>query len=265
MAALQGTNNVPDETTTSQVQQNGKTVIRKIIFACDAGMGSSAMGATRFGDKLRKMGIHKEVGHSPVDQVPADADVVVCQSALSARARKSAPLAELVVIGNFLHDPALENLASRLGGDARCGTETTGDILVVENIQLGLESESKEEAIRRAGRLLVQGGYVEQGYVGAMLERESIATTYMGMGVAIPHGTSEAKEKINKTGIVFLQYPQGVGFGEEKAFLVIGLAGKGGQHMEVLSRLATLLDDEAVLQQLTYTADQRYVLEVLSN
>jgi PTS system mannitol-specific IIC component len=265
MSARQGAGNHPEETQPAGVQQIGNTNIQKIIFACDAGMGSSAMGATRFGDKLRKMGINTEVGYSPVDQVPADADVVVCQSALAARARKSAPLAELVVIGNFLHDPALESLTSRLGGDALCGTETTDDILVVENIQLGLESESKEEAIRRAGRLLVQGGYVEQGYVGSMLERESIATTYMGMGVAIPHGTSEAKEKINKTGIVFLQYPQGVGFGEEKAFLVIGLAGKGGQHMEVLAGLATLLDDEAVLQQLTATADQRYVLEVLSN
>ena len=79
-----------------------------------------------------------------------------------------------------------------------------------------------------AGReLLAAGGYVEPGYADAMLRREELATTYMGMGIAIPHGTSDAKKCVLHSGIVVLQYPGGVAFGDEKAYLVVGIAGVG--------------------------------------
>ena len=76
-----------------------------------------------------------------------------------------------------------------------------------------------------------------------MQEREKLVTTYMGMGVAIPHGTSQAKETVKKTGIVFLQYPEGVDFGDEKAELVFGIAGIGDEHLELLSKICEILED----------------------
>ena len=273
--ARQETGNNTEETKSAGVQHTGKTDIRKIIFACDAGMGSSAMGATRFRNKLRKQGVKTEVSHGSVDQIPTDTDVVVCQAALADRARNSAPDAELVVIADFLNDANLDRLVDRMkNNNQACITTPDQDIknsilnenesiLVSENILLGLESELKEDAIRRAGNLLVTGSYVEPGYVTAMLEREKMTTTYLGMGIAIPHGTSEAKEKINKTGIVFLQYPQGVVFGDEKAYLVIGIAGKGDEHIDILARISSALDDETVLQKLVTTSDKHFVQEIL--
>ena len=116
-------------------------------------------------------------------------------------------------------------------------------------------SISKEEAILRAGRLLEESGYVEMGYSESMLERERLATTYMGMGVAIPHGTSEAKEKVLRSGISVLQYPEGVDFGEDKAYLIVGIAGKGDEHLDLLAKISSALEDEATLDFLCHSAN----------
>jgi PTS system mannitol-specific IIC component len=252
-----------------------KEKINKVIFACDAGMGSSAMGATRFRNRLQKSGISISISNSSVDHIPVDTDVVVCQASLSQRACKSAPEAELVIIEDFLNHENIDKLFNRIikdtDGSASVPTESiqacaqpeNNSILAPGNILTGLESVSKEEAICKAGELLFQGGYVEHGYIGAMLQREELTTTYLGMGIAVPHGTSGAKEKIIKTGIVVLQYPQGVSFGDEKAHLIIGIAGIGDEHLEILARISTSLDDEQVLQKLITTADKQFILDTL--
>ena len=108
---------------------------------------------------------------------------------------------------------------------------------------------SLEEAIQAVGELLHQLGYVDETYVDAMQEREKLITTYMGMGVAIPHGTSQANGTVKKTGIVFLQYPQGVDFGDEKAQLVFGIAGIGEEHLNLLAKICEALEDEEVLER----------------
>ena len=131
-------------------------------------------------------------------------------------------------------------------------------------IKLGLKSVSKEEAIRAAGELLVEQGCVEPAYVDAMLDREKLVTTYMGMGLAIPHGTTQAKGTVKKTGIVFTQYPDGVDFGDEKAQLVIGIAGIGDEHLDLLSKIADTLDDEEVLEKMKTTTDVDWILKTLS-
>lgn len=117
-------------------------------------------------------------------------------------------------------------------------------VLCEENVFLGLGSVSKEEAIVMAGQKLVENGYVKESYIDAMLEREKIMTTFMGMGVAIPHGVNEAKKEILSSGIVILQFPEGVDFDGEKAYLIIGIAGVGNEHLEILSNIAVVLDDE---------------------
>ena len=88
-----------------------------------------------------------------------------------------------------------------------------------------------------------------------MLEREKLVSTYMGMGVAIPHGTSTAKGTVKKSGIVVMQYPDGVDFGDEKAYLVIGIAGVGDEHLEILGRIVESLEDEELLEKLKKEAD----------
>ena len=96
-----------------------------------------------------------------------------------------------------------------------------------------------------------------------MLERERLTTTYMGMGVAIPHGTSEAKGKVLRRGISVLQYPEGVDFGDDKAFLIVGIAGKGDEHLDLLAKVSTTLEDEATLDYLCHTADAEGIFDKL--
>ena len=251
--------------------------VKKIIFACDAGMGSSAMGATKFRNRIKNDRPDITVSNTSVDTIPADCDIAVVQTTLAARAKKAAPQAQLITIGNFLADPALDALYVQLTtGDAPAApagentdivipdTPIKKQVIVADGIRLGQKPVTKEEAIQAAGELLVKLEYVDESYVEAMQERERLVSTYMGMGVAIPHGTTQAKGTVKKTGIVFLQYPEGVDFGAEKAQLVFGIAGIGDEHLDLLGKLCTLLEDPALLETLKTTDDVDWVLEQLS-
>ncbi|WP_322923467.1 PTS mannitol transporter subunit IICBA [Paenibacillus campi] len=272
--------------------------VRKIVFACDAGMGSSAMGASSFRKKVQQAGLPIQVTNSAVDSIPGDADIVVTQQNLTSRARGKAPNAQHVSIDNFINNPiydemiqklkdvAAGNAASSIPKEAAGVREEVSDVLshnaphIVadtqgnaaagtsvlrqENIVLGLASESKEEAIRRAGELLAKSGYVKPDYVAAMHEREQVATTYIGNGVAIPHGVGEAKKQIQTSGIVVLQYPQGVEFEGGKAYLVIGIAGAGGEHLQILTKIAETIEDESVVQHLSKVTDANEIYRTFS-
>jgi len=136
------------------------------------------------------------------------------------------------------------------------------DVLLKENVKVGLAAVSREEAITTAGKLLVAGGYVDEGYVQGMLNREQDLSTYIGKGIAIPHGENAVKDTIKKTGIVVLQYPEGVKFGDETAHLVIGIAGVGNDHLAILANIATMVGDytDEQLEELfkTKSADELY-------
>ena len=119
------------------------------------------------------------------------------------------------------------------------------DILTKDNIELGVQLDSQEEAIRRAGELLVQNGHVEEKYIDSMFEREKSVSTFMGNAVAIPHGTSDSKQWVEKSGLSILTVPEGVDYGDgEIAMLIIGIAGKGDEHLEILSNIAQVCSDE---------------------
>lgn len=253
------------------------TEIKKIVFACDAGMGSSAMGATKFRNRIKAGRPDITVTNTSVDNIPSDCDIAVVQTTLAERARKSAPQAQLITIGNFLADPALDALYVQLStGDAPAtpAGENTDivipdvpikrQVIIREGIHLGQKSVTKEQAIEEAGKMLVKLGYVDETYISAMQEREKLVSTYIGMGVAIPHGTTQAKGTVKKTGIVCFQYPEGVDFGAEKAQLVFGIAGIGDEHLDLLSKLCTLLEDPNLLETLKTTDDVTWVLEQLS-
>ncbi|MDF2682163.1 MAG: mannitol transporter subunit [Brevibacillus sp.] len=119
------------------------------------------------------------------------------------------------------------------------------NLLTADKIMMNAKASSKEDAIRLAGELLVKGGHVRPAYVDKMQEREQLATTYIGSGVAIPHGTNESKQEIQSTGISIVQIPDGVDFGEGNvAYLLIGIAAVGDEHLEVLSNIAVICSEE---------------------
>lgn len=124
-------------------------------------------------------------------------------------------------------------------------------VLAKDNILLNQKVSSKEEAIRLAGKLLVERGNVEPAYVEKMLEREEITSTFMGNFVAIPHGTDDAKKEVKESGISIIQVPEGVDFGSGNIVkLVFGIAGKGNEHLDILSKIAISVSEMENVEKL---------------
>ncbi len=138
------------------------------------------------------------------------------------------------------------------------------DVLGRDDVMLGCVAASMEEAIAIVGGRLVDRGSVTADYLDGMLEREATVSTYLGNGVALPHGVLASKEFIRSTGIVVGQFPGGVDWGAGTAYLVVGLAASGEEHVEVLSQLAEVLQDEAKCQELAQTGDADLILTTLT-
>jgi PTS system mannitol-specific IIA component len=137
-------------------------------------------------------------------------------------------------------------------------------ILEKEGIMLNVASESKDEAIERAGRLLIAGGYVKENYIDGMKAREEEVTTYIGNNVAIPHGMNEYKKEILASGIVISQYPNGVDFGDGNiAYVVIGIAGIGDEHMAILSKIALTVQYEENVERLRVAKTKDEIIKII--
>ena len=263
---------------------NDLSHVRKIIVACDAGMGSSAMGAGVLRKKVQDAGLTNiSVTNSAINSLPPDVDLVITHRDLTERAMRQVPQAQHISLTNFLDSGLYTSLTERLVAAQRhednevkvrsslqdSFDESNAHLfkLGAENIFLGRTAATKEEAIRFAGEQLVKGGYVQPEYVDAMLEREKLTPTYLGESIAVPHGTVEAKDRVLKTGVVFCQYPQGVRFGEEEddiARLVIGIAARNNEHIQVITSLTNALDDESVIARLASTTSVEEVLALLN-
>lgn len=262
---------------------NDLSHVRKIIVACDAGMGSSAMGAGVLRKKVQDAGLSNiSVTNSAINNLPPDVDLVITHRDLTERAMRQVPQAQHISLTNFLDSGLYTSLTERLVSaqrhtdneekvrdslkDSFDASDTNLFKLGAENIFLGRKAATKEEAILFAGEQLVKGGYVEPEYVQAMLDREKLTSTYLGESIAVPHGTIEAKDRVLKTGIVFCQYPEGVRFGEEEdevARLVIGIAARNNEHIQVITSLTNALDDESVIDRLAKTTSVEEVLTLL--
>ncbi|KHS78216.1 PTS mannitol transporter subunit IICBA [Pectobacterium brasiliense] len=258
------------------------STVRKIIVACDAGMGSSAMGAGVLRKKVQDAGlINISVTNSAINSLPDDVDLVITHRDLTERAMRHAPQAQHISLTNFLDSGLYSDLVARLNAaqgavkseaaatpaPAVADAQTNLFQLGAGNVFLNQHATDKEQAIRFAGEQLVKGGYVEPAYVEAMLEREKLTSTYLGESIAVPHGTIEAKDRVLKTGVVFCQYPEGVRFGDEEyevARLVIGIAARNNEHIQVITSLTNALDDDAVIERLAQTQDVQEVLDLLS-
>lgn len=124
------------------------------------------------------------------------------------------------------------------------------EILLKKNIIANCKERSKEEVINKIGRLLYESGYVNKNYIEAMLKREEVFSTNIGNGIALPHGIEEVKESIKKSGIVIMLFPEGLLWGDEKVKIVIGIAGVGEEHLEILANIATKLSTEESVEDL---------------
>lgn len=138
-------------------------------------------------------------------------------------------------------------------------------IVSLETVRLRARAHDKQDAIRQAGELLVQGGCVAPAYVNGMLARETTMSTYLGNGVAIPHGQHENRADVHRTGISVLQVPEGVEWEPgELAYLIIGIAANAEEHVGVLANLAEVIEDPDAASQLAQSTDPMVIVERLS-
>lgn len=138
-------------------------------------------------------------------------------------------------------------------------------ILNENNVLLNVATEPKFSAIERVGNLLVQNGYVQKEYIEGMKKRETDVTTYIGNGIAIPHGLPEYTRYIKKSGIVVAQYPKGVSFGEGNiAYLVIGIAGQNDEHVDILSNIALVCQYKENVDMLKNAATREEIIRILT-
>ena len=272
-------------------------LISKIVFACDAGMGSSAMGASVLRNKIKDAGFSGDivVTNSAINNLRDEYDLLVVHEDLLSRAEQPTPSAIHVSVDNFMASPRYDEIVDmireqRTGGSAgsaeapapaaaggaatavatapaATATEESADaesnkILTLDNIVLGGKATDRDASIEEAGQILVAAGAVDQAYVDAMHEREKSVSTFMGNGLAIPHGTNEANDSIHGSAISFIRYDEPIDWGGKPAKFVVGIAGADGSHLGLLSKIAKIFGNKQSVAQLEQATTAEEILEI---
>ena len=137
------------------------------------------------------------------------------------------------------------------------------DVLALDSIRLTGTATTRDEAIAEAGELLVAVGAVQPQYIDAMHERETSVSTYMGNGLAIPHGTNEAKGSILRTGISFVRFPEPIDWNGKPAEFVVGIAGAGNDHLALLNQIAQVFIKPDQVERLRAARTREEIKEIL--
>ena len=275
MESMKGKRSVASTALVGQAAAGG--AIRDIVFACDAGMGSSAMGASVLRRKIEAAGFGDvSVKNLAISNLSDDVDLVVTHQDLTARAQQRAGSAVHVSVENFMGSPRYDEIVDLLqqtnvpatvgaGGAGVAPAAPAGgqEVLAEESVVLSGAARTRDDAITEAGRLLVVAGAVEESYVDAMHERERSVSTHMGNLLAIPHGTNDAKSAIRRTAISFVRYPDGIDWNGKRAEFVVGIAGVGDEHLALLKQLARIFVDSEQVERLRQAGSPAEVQRLL--
>lgn len=258
------------------------TTVSSIVFACDAGMGSSAMGASVLRRKLGQAGFGDvTVVNRSIGALTDTYDLVVTHRDLTDRARERTPSAVHVSVEDFLASPRYDEIVELLrqssadrvpvGAGATSGGPSGGSggsapdhLLGLDCVVLDGTARTRDAAIEEAGRLLVAAGVADEGYVASMLEREQSVSTAMGRGLAIPHGTEAGKASIVRSGISFVRYAEPLEWNGKQVEFVIGVAGVGNEHLALLGRIGQAFLDEESVARLRAATSPDQVRDVLT-
>ncbi len=254
-------------------QRGARGPVRSVVFACDAGMGSSAMGASVLRRKITEAGFGDiTVVNQAISNLNDEYDLVVSHVDLSDRAQAQTPSATHFTVENFMGSPRYDEIVALLhdtnnptGAPAGAEPEAVADagLLPASSVVLAGQARSRDDAITEAGRLLVEAGAVDEAYVEAMHQREQSVSTAMGSLLAIPHGTNEAKDSVRRTGLSFVRYDGEIDWAGKPVKFVVGIAGAGKDHLPILGRIAKIFSDEDKVAQLESAATAEEVQAIL--
>lgn len=142
--------------------------------------------------------------------------------------------------------------------------KTRKPILQEDNIILQASYADRWSAIQACGEVLVKQGYVRAAYIEDMMERERLVSVYVGNHVAIPHGIANSEQHILESGLSVLQIPEGVDFDGEKAYIMIGIAGRDGVHIQLLSQIALVCMEQEQVERLRRSTDKKDIMQILN-
>ena len=137
-------------------------------------------------------------------------------------------------------------------------------ILQEDNIILQAAYADRWSAIQACGEILVKQGYVKAAYIEDMMERERLVSVYVGNHVAIPHGIVNSEQHILESGLSVLQIPEGVDFDGEKVYIMIGIAGRDGVHIQLLSQIALVCMEQEQVERLRRSTDKKEIMQILN-
>lgn len=250
------------------------TALNKVIFACDAGMGSSAMGVSILRTRLQKAQLYPQIDHVAVADIPKDADVVVTNVNLAERAKMSTGgRIPIITLSNFMDQREYDRIVAQIKGmmaDGAAVQQTSPPaaeapakpLMPNDNIILNAMFADKKAAIEACADLFIQGGYALPSYKADMIQRDREASVYIGDGVAMPHGLASSKKTIKASGICFVQVPDGVDFDGNTAYLLIGVAGRGEEHVDLLGQIAQRLMEDGNIDKLRMAKTKQEVLNI---
>lgn len=274
--------------------------VKNIVFACDAGMGSSAMGASVLRNKIKAAGFPDvKVTNSAIANLSDTYDVVITHQDLTERAKPATAGAVHVSVDNFMNSPRYDEIVELVkssntgpapaeGAPAGAGMAGAGGaaaaavaaaapssvaeaeeegagpsgILAPESVVLNGAATTRDAAIDEAGQLLLDRGAVDSGYLDAMHEREQSVSTYMGSYLAIPHGTNAAKDHIMKSAVSVVRYPNGIDWNGKEVKFVVGVAGINNEHLHILSSIAKVFTNKAQVARLEAATTVEEVLDL---
>lgn len=227
-----------------------------ICFVCDAGMGSSAMGASL----LRKLTNNQyTITNSSVFNIHPNARILITQHSLYSMIKNKEKYQNIYLINNLLDIRELKEIVKEIENKMEINT-----ILQQDSIILGCQKCNHKEAIIAVGKVLQEKGYIEEPYIQGMLNRDENITTYIGNDIAIPHGEYDVKEYVKKTGIAVMIYPEGILWNGNLVRVVIGIAAKGDDHMAILSNIALTLSDMDAVNMIVDTNDIETIYNTLT-
>src|SRR6476661_6694019 len=271
--------------------------VRNVVFACDAGMGSSAMGASVLRNKIKAAGFPDvKVTNASIANLTDSYDVVVTHQDLTERAKPATSSAVHYSVDNFMSSPRYDEIvelvresntergdsadagaahgahaadapvdaapAAAAGTQAAASAAGSSEILARESVVMRGSATTRDAAIDEAGRLLLARGAVDEGYIVAMHEREESVSTYMGSFLAIPHGTNAAKDHIMKSAVSVIRYPEGIDWNGKEVKFVVGVAGINNEHLHILSSIAKVFTNKEQVARLEAATSEDEVLEL---
>ncbi|EHZ7340759.1 TPA: fused PTS fructose transporter subunit IIA/HPr protein [Vibrio vulnificus] len=137
--------------------------------------------------------------------------------------------------------------------------------LTSSDITLQQSADNKLDAIKSIAAALTAKGLVEQGYVEGMLNREAQNSTFLGNGIAIPHGTTDTRDLVQNTGVAVHHFPHGVDWGDgNKVYLAIGIAAKSDEHLGILKQLTKVLSADGVETRLQHATTEQEIIALLN-